>query len=194
MSSEWVVWTLKAEPGGCVLAQMTGFDTMWELTSGAPLASRFPSDVTYRMHPDFPYDIGLDDNVINSDRLIVASPRLRRFLEERKVPCVEYLPLTILDHRGRVATCDHVIVNLLEPIDCLDRTASGATFSLINPANISDVDRIVLNTAPIDPKREIFRPSGLNKAILTRKHLADAIDQAGFTGVRWLELSNFPEH
>jgi hypothetical protein len=189
--SPLVVWTDKAEKHGCALKDLSGVDDVWELLDGLPRAERFPDDASYSMHPDFPDDTLLTDSLINSDMLIVASPKLKAFVEARKLKKVEYLPLRIIDHKGKVASKDYFIIHPIEPVDCLDLEASGAIRSTIDTETIRKVKRLVLDESKLDPDRELFRPKGFYRATLVRRALAQAIDAAGFTGVRWTELDKY---
>jgi hypothetical protein len=135
----------------------------------------------------------MTDNLINTRTLIVASLKLKNFLETRQLPKVEYLPITILDHKGRPASRDYFIIHPIEPVDCLDVSQCGAQRSSIDPETIQWLDRLVIDEGKIDPSRDMFRLKFFYDVILVRRELAAAIDAEGLTGIRWIELSDYPE-
>jgi hypothetical protein len=133
----------------------------------------------------------LVDNLINTHQTIVASPKLRAFLEARGLKKVEYLPVTILDHRGRPASTEYSIVHPIEPIDCLDLAASQPHFSAIDKTTIQRVKKLVIDEAKLDPQRELFRANGFGKVTFASRALAQALDQAKFVGIQWKELADY---
>lgn len=191
MTSPYVVWRSGGVAHACVLDGLEGVEGQYGLNVGEPRAALFPDDASFSMSQDYPYEMVLTDSLVNIDFMIVASPRLRRFLEARGLAQVEYLPVAIHDHRGRLAG-EYFIVHPLEPVDCLDIPACGGTFWSVDPANMLSVERLAIDPAKIPPGRELFRPRSFYEVILVRRELADAIDAAGFTGIRWLDTEDYP--
>jgi hypothetical protein len=191
MKANFVLWTAKDLPNACCLHQLKGVDDTFELVEGIPRVANFPADATYPMHPDFPHDTLLTDNLLNTDRLIVASRRLKEFLESQALTHVEYLPVTILNHKNRPASKDYFIVHPIDPIECLDEKASGAQRSNIDTDTIQKLKRLVIDEAKIEPTRSLFRAKHFPKVIFVRRTLADTIDATNFAGIRWMELDEF---
>lgn len=135
-SKKLVIWDSAAVPNACVLWKHSEIEDPWELVEGVPRAATFPADCTYAMHPDFLHNTLLVDNLINTDRLVVVSLRLKQFLEARGIKQLEFLPVTIMDLRERPASRDYFIVHPIEHVDCLDLEKSGARFSAIDPETI----------------------------------------------------------
>lgn len=147
----------------------------------------------FRHEPEYPKDITLTASLYNLDKQIVASPTLRDLLESLNVPCMEYLPVNVYNHKGRPVDEPYVIAHPIEPIDCLDEAASGARRSRIDPDTIDKVKSLVIDESRIDPARLLFRPKAYHSVILAHRSLAAKVDAAGITGVRWIELSKWPE-
>jgi len=158
---------------------------------GIPLAARFPETALFTMHPDFPHHTVLTDNLINSDLLVVASQRLKDFLEARGVNDVEYLRVAVRNHKRKLVGRDFFIVNPLEPIECIDLKRSSVSWDCINPKEINRVERLALIENKIPPTRELFRIRGFPDAALVSRKLAEAIDERGFTGIRWREIEEY---
>jgi hypothetical protein len=191
--SNYVAMKYASYPGACVLQNLTGLEATFRLNNGTPLEAEFPKGVAFHMNPDFPNDLALGDSLLNSDMLVIGSARLRAFLSARKISQLEYLPVGIVDTKGRLSSEEYFVIHPIEPVDCLDRAQSVFKASILNPAKISEVSKLVLSEAAIPPDREIFRIAGFWNLTLVRRDLAEAITSQGFSGIRWIETSAHPE-
>lgn len=190
---DYVIWKYASYPGACVLQNLTGLEATFRLNNGTPLAADFPPGVAFHMNPDFPNDLALGDSLLNSDMLVIGSARLKEFLAAREIAKLEFLPVGIVDHKGRLGREPYFVVHPVEPVDCLNRAQSVFKASVMNPAKISEVSKLVLSEEAIPRDRQIFRLAGYWNLTLVRRDLADAITTAGFSGIRWIELSAHPE-
>lgn len=188
---DYVVWAHKNLGNSCLLAPPEGIDRDWELLKGVPRAAGFPPDAVFRMSDRHKQSIGLPDNVMNLAGLVVVHKRLQHFLEEKALKNVEYLPVTILNHKRRVASRDHVIVHAVTPQDCLDVPRSGVTYNAILPADISSVDQLTLDPGRIDPAVRLFRIRHFGYPLIVDRVLAEEIAAASFTGTAFIELSRY---
>lgn len=191
--SNYVIWTPKNIENACVLSELRGVEKTFLLNKGVSLESTFPASASYTMNPDFPTDTMLTDNLINTDMLIVGSLRLKKFLCSRKVTLVEYLPVSIFDHKGKIASGEYFIIHPVDPVECIDIDQSIVEWGLINPDTIDSIERLVINEAKIDSDRQLFRPKLFTDIILVKRGLAGAIDQEGFSGIQWVEVADYPE-
>src|SRR5579863_6265077 len=113
---DYVVWKAVPESeDACMLKGVKGPRKL-ELLDGVSLAADF-KDAKATMRPR---GERLLDSLMNTSHLVVISPRLRQFLEEQKVPGVEYLPVTVVKASGETASTDYVVLNPLVLQDCLD--------------------------------------------------------------------------
>jgi hypothetical protein len=176
---------------GCSLYELTGIEKDYQLRKGISRAANFPTKAAFKMDLDKPNDTLLTDNLFNTDLLIVGSPRLTEFFELQGVPKVEYLPVAIINHKGKVISREYVIINPVEPVVCIDLNKSEVTWDEMDESTIEHVSRLVIDETKVEPARALFRPKGLHQIILIRRELAEKIDSKGFTGVRWIELDGF---
>lgn len=190
---DYLIWRTETVANALELDELQGVEDEWELNEGVPRANGFPDDARFTADPELPYNTLLVDNLYNIDELIVVSSRLKDFLESRELNRVEYLLVSILNHKGRVAADDYFIVHPIEPVDCIDQALSGAQFSALDDDTISRVDKLVFDESKVDNRRELFRPKFFPSVTLVRRDLAEALDAAGFTGIRLLEIAQFPE-
>lgn len=193
MQSDYLIWTDEVVPGACSLAGMTGYAEDWKLVYGEPVAAEFPGAARFSMDPDTPRDMALTDNLVNLDMLIVASQRLRDLIEAQQPAAVEYLPVPIFNHKKRAIAEPYFIVHPIQTVDCLVLDACEPTWGRINKKAIQRVAHLVIDAQRVPADRLLFRPQLFNKVILAHRKLADAIDAAGMTGVRWVELADYPE-
>lgn len=192
MSSEFVIWADRSVENSTSLTGLAGLEREWTLFQGMRLAPDW-GDVSYEMDPNYPDDIALFDGVANIDRLVIVSKELREFLARRDLQGVEYLPITIRDHRGRVASRDHAIVNPHPLQDAIDIDASEVTYDRLIPTDIAEVDRLVIDPARVEPKLGIFRLARFTRPVVLRRSLAEEITVEGFRGMRWIASTEYPE-
>ncbi|MFA7060610.1 MAG: DUF1629 domain-containing protein [Pedobacter sp.] len=193
MKSDYVIWKARRIADSYLLDMLVGVENDYKLKSGISFLSTFPSSAFYTVNPDYPYNTLLVDNLPNTDRLIVASDRLKGFLEQHIRAKVEYLPISIHNHKNRPIREIYFIINPLDPIDGLDIEKCSVTWSKIVKDKIRDIKRIVLLEEKIDKERQLFRLARYDKIVLIKKELARKIDEAGFTGIQWVELDKYPE-
>ncbi|GAA5182352.1 hypothetical protein GCM10025771_31440 [Niveibacterium umoris] len=187
------VWTYSDSSGACSITEARGLDPIMPLKDGSPALSLLSgASLVSGMNPDQPDDIALLDNVHNTDGILVVSARLKTFLKSQDLTHVEYLPLTVEDHKGRAVSEPFFVVHPLQPVDAIDLEASGCRMSRIKKDRIQSMEKMVLRTAEIPADRQLFRLKGLWGVTLVRESLAQAITAAGFTGLRWLPIDAYP--
>jgi hypothetical protein len=194
MQSNYVIWARDIVDGACALSGMTGFEDDWKLIYGESVAQDFPAKARFAMDPDYPRDVMLTDNLYNGDMLIVASQRLRDLIESQHPTAIEYLPVPIYNHKKRAIKEPYAIVHPIEPVDCLVVEACDPEWGRINKKAIDRVKRLVIDEQRIPQGRLLFRPQLFCKVILAHRSLAQKIDASAMTGVRWVELADYPEH
>ena len=112
---------------------------------------------------------------------------------------VEYLQCSIIDHKGKPMELPYFIVHVINPIPIIDPIKCGATWNILDPEYIKRVRRISFledsiqhSTGELLTDRKIFRDSRFSDIAFIRRDLADSINAEGFTGLDWIEISDFP--
>src|ERR1039457_2729633 len=118
MQQDYLFWASKRIENVCQLVDLKGVEREWELDKGIPRMSSFPVNATMRMDDKRPNNTLLADNLFNTCGLIVVSERLKKYLSSQNLVEVEYLSLTIIDHKGRVASTNYFIVHPTNPVNC----------------------------------------------------------------------------
>ena len=191
MKANFVIWRYQREKGACALETLNGVERSYRLNEGK--AEGFPSGAAFHMNPDFPDDMLLLVNVRNSDMVIEDWKRLQERLRSEALACVEFLPVEIIDHKGRVASRDHAIVHPIDPVDAIDKDQSIFETSFIDENDIDSFKRLVLKESAIPDDRHLFRLKGFWNITLVRRSLAEALTEEKFSGLSWLEIDAYPE-
>lgn len=123
----------------------------------------------------------LESFIGNSKRMLVVSSPLRALLEQWcKEQEVEYLPVHIYNHRGRLHADDYSIINPLGTIDCIDLERSDVKMA---EGEVVRVNRIVLSPAKLERHPHLFRVREAPHFYVISEALAEALKAGGFTNV-----------
>ncbi|MGC4085933.1 MAG: hypothetical protein QM736_28350 [Vicinamibacterales bacterium] len=172
----------EAVRGGCSVTYLSDRQFVWELATGVPLANVWPADMTFSMNPERPKDVSLIDAIDNLEGRLLASPRLVAALQEHALTDVEYLPVTVLDHKGRVASKDYRIVHCCRVVDCVDQQRSTFKWDgLERPSMV--VSTLVLNPQALTDDMRLIRPQFVPGKMLFRADLMQALNAQKFTGL-----------
>lgn len=179
---EYLCWESIPVGNSCILDSPENVELSPRLTRGVPFAADFPQNAFMRMSRDAKKRTALVDDLMNTNRIKVCSPRLVAFLKERNLRNLEYLRIKILDHKGKVAASDYSIVHPIQLQDALDVAASKPTWSPIAKTEIQFVQTLVVDPSKVDPAVRVFRLKSFLGPVLIEKSLADEIAAAGFKG------------
>jgi len=189
----YFVWSPSIKtPNAVALDVLKGFDKVDRFWRGESLVGEFPNNATFRMRSEFPENTVLTDSLSNLDSLIIGSQKLKDFCETQDISHIEYHAVSIRDHKNKLVKSPYYIINPISNVECLDAAASGAVMSRINKTKVQFLKKLVLREDAVDNTRKMFRVAHFDMITLVREDLAAAIDQAGFTGIRWVETSKYP--
>jgi hypothetical protein len=186
-----LVWRpgIKRE-GDCRLRHLAGVEDAFELRYGISRAAGWPDDAHCEFDPDYPKDVALSDSPDGAG-VILASGRLKDALVAQGARNTELLPVTLINHKGRVAARDYHIVHPLEIVDCIDLAASAAEWNAIDDDVLTACAQLVLKPQAIPDDLLLFRPRFWPKLVLIRRRLADHLLGQGFTGLRFIEPADY---
>jgi hypothetical protein len=163
------------------------------IEEGVPVYNIFPTDSYFEMNLDYPFNLLLTDTLYNLHDLIIVSNKEKAFLETYELANIEYLPVTILNHKGKPVETNYFIIHPIYPIDCLDRAACDVIWSEIDSNVIETVTKLAIDENKIDGTLDLVRFKHLGRVIAIRRTLAEALDSEGFTGNKWIELNKFSD-
>jgi len=188
---DFVIWGERYQEGSCVIQNPEGFGDQFLLMEGVELLNQWPENVSCRMDNEYPKDIQLTDNLFGGDYPVISSRLKDQIAALAGASKIEFLPVSILNHTGRVASKDYFILNPLGTVDCSDIDKSGVVWNAINATHISRVKQLVLKKDAVPAEAGIVRPTHLAEAILLRRSLSDRLSSDGFTGLFFREPAKF---
>lgn len=156
---DYVAWSTNPLGGFAILLAVENVPADYELWEGVPRSEGWPSDAAFRMNPAYPRDKKMPDafHSRGGDGVPLVSPALREAIAAFDPPDVEYLPVTIYDHKGRVASRDYVIAHPCRVVDCLDHDAMDITWNALDPMSIMvSMNGVLLDPDPLEGRRRCF--------------------------------------
>ncbi len=183
---DYLVWEEEASDVFCTLNYLLNVEKDYELYEGISRINSFPSDACFHMYKDKPKAIKLSDNIENITDVPVISQKLMEFVKSYKPKSVEFLPVTIFNHKGRVASKNYFIMNPLIVQDCIDLEKSKVKWWTKD--SIVSWKKLILDTKQIDNTLLLFRAKYHPITIFIRRDFANAIEKEDFTGIEFDEL------
>ncbi|MCP3143968.1 imm11 family protein [Pyxidicoccus xibeiensis] len=166
-------------------------DELFRFREGVPLKDWFPSPAVFPMDPEFPKARKLYDLQATTLSITIASKALKTTFDEAGCDNVEYLPILIHNHRGKLASADYCIANILQPVDAMDREASIYTNSALIPSLVTRLEKLVLRMEAIPPGLHLFRLTGVPHYPLVSETLKRAIEKKKLTGMLFVAPEEF---
>lgn len=179
---DYLVWSAAPVGNVCTLEPIVNVTRFVELTRGVPLQETFPEDAFLQMSKNFKKDTKLVDDVMNGNGIKICSKKLVEFLKSKELKNIEYLPVTILDHKKKVASKDYCIVHPVGLQDAIDLKASVPQYNAILTTKINSVNQLIIDESRVDSQVRVFRLVGLTRPVLIDAKLADEIRSEGFVG------------
>jgi len=186
----YMVWDMAALKNACVLTGLDGIEDSFKIDEGHSLASEF-DNVSIRMDPDLPDDTLLHDVLANPYSMVIASERIVDLLRHEELKKVEYLPISVIDHKGHVVPDNYFVVHPVDHVECLDIEASNVKWDFVDNTVAESVEQIVLDPELVDISRKVFRPKPFIEVVLISRALAQKLDDAGVQGCEWVELPDY---
>ncbi len=143
----------------------------YKFTFGEPISADYPEDASVTMDPK-KQGIQLPDLIGNYNRMLVVSQRFKEALASVNTGKIEFLPLTIINHKGRIASTDYFIINSLEIWDVADRDASEIEYF---EGDVVSVDELVIDHQKAKKAPDIFRLEEDPTFLLFNENLLDAL-------------------
>ena len=185
----YFTWENQFEKNNCVLMRLEGGEP-GEMVTGQPLARKRTKAYTYSMDEDYPRNVKLTDSLRNDQNTIVASPRLQEMLKGRLGTGIEALPVWIKDHKGRIATKEYAIMNVLDLQDCLAEQQSNPFYGTVDGKQmILAVDPLTIQPSKVDGDSRLFRISTFTQPIVAREDLVEELRAAKIVGVDFNEVA-----
>jgi hypothetical protein len=189
--SGYLVWRPGTMIDGiCKLKGLTGVPKSIQINNGVSRLEGWPAEAAAAMDPNFPKDLGLADS-LDGANFVVISGKAKQLIEQESAGKIEFLPMKIINHKGRVASEDYFVVNPLDIVDCIDKDASSVKLNPLNKIMISTCAQLVLKEDVIPAELKVFRTKFWSGMILIRRDLAQKMEQAGLTCMNFIEPAKY---
>jgi len=126
------------------------------MSRGKPATGEYPADARWYMSSKHPTRLKVPSIVDNTSNLLVVHRDVKDVLAAAGA-AVECLPFTLYDHKRRVASRDHFIVNPLVLFDCIDLVRSDIKWSSEYPDEIIRIKRYVVDPKKLEGIPDLFR-------------------------------------
>ncbi|MFY0570807.1 imm11 family protein [Archangium lansingense] len=166
-------------------------DRMYLFQEGEPLESWFPKNAEYRMGSRYPNARGLYDLQSSTLSILVVSKALREALVEVGCRNIEFLPIVILNHRGKVASREYSIANVLGLTDCVNRSKSAYTVDALIPTMFHGIKKLVLEEDKVPVDLHIFRLKEMPTTHIITEALKSAIEARGLRGMLFIPIDEY---
>lgn len=190
MNDRFTIWRFKDVPNAYVPKKLLNMEKMLRLLMGVSLADDMPTNLQFSADPDYPNDLLMLDSFGNTQSVIPISPKLKTFLEQKNIPNLEFIPVDMLDHKGRVIA-QYFLLHSTEVIDAIDKDETDLEVDDLNEEMYDSVDDLTLINESVPSHIQIFKVKGLYDVTCISKALAQEIDDNGFTGISWKEISAY---
>lgn len=146
---------------------------------GKACAGAFLPDSRIRMDREWP-GMQLAGVLGNTSSLLVVHVKFKEIIERFMKPqeVIEFLPLAIINHKGRVASRDYFLVNPVGTLDCLDYKKSAV--DRMKDGRVIGVDKFVLSKKKIAWEPALFRPLEAPTEYIINGKITTAFKESGF--------------
>lgn len=141
-----------------------------KLMFGKPAAKKL-ADVDIELGLSADHGVALADSLPNTWNMYVVSGRLRDALAGTGEP-IEFVPVRIRNHKGRLVKQPYFLMNPIGAIDCMDRKQSDFDEDPVDRSQALTLRRLVLDPSKIPEDRSVFRLASKLPLVLVRKDLA----------------------
>jgi len=151
-----------------------------QFTEGVRCRDTYPATARIGMDPEWPA-IQLGGVVANTSRILVVHEALKNLIQAamKSQDEIEFLPLAIVNHKGRVASEAYFIINPIGTLDCLDQKRSKFIFT--GDGRLYRVEKYVLDSKKIAWEPAIFRPKEAPSQYIINGKITTAFKDSGFT-------------
>jgi Immunity protein family (Imm11) len=160
-------------------------------STGDPVADIWPQDARADMSSKFGGMV-LADFVSNTLRLLIVHERVKDVIERINSGKTEFLPLSIFNHKHRLASKEYFVVNPLGTHDVLDLDASDIKWS---GKDVVRVKKFVLDPAKMKRAPDLFRPREAPGSYFISKRIATTLQKLDppNTNRNYLDIFDVPD-
>ncbi|MBU8899860.1 hypothetical protein KRR26_30040 [Corallococcus sp. M34] len=156
------------------------------IAAGEPIADSYPVEVKVQSSEERT-GIQLSSVLGNSFNYLIVSSAMKEIIAQyTPQTTIEYLPFTLVDHRGRIRSQDYFFINPLTSVDGLDTRASDIKYH--RSGAIVGIRKLVLAAEKLKDVPGLFRLQQARQHYVVNELLAHALQSQGFTNMVLREL------
>ncbi|HYV46037.1 MAG TPA: DUF1629 domain-containing protein [Myxococcaceae bacterium] len=172
----------EVQPGYCAVFHIPReMPFIHKPATGQRMGAEYQPGVQFKM-TDKEKGLRIADVVPNACGYFMVSARMKTLLEQHAQAEIEFLRFTLLNHKGKVASDDLYIANVIGMFDCVDMNQSVGTPHPMRPGRFMYVRRLALDEARIPPDRRLFRTKVVPTVLIIRDDLKEIFEREQVTG------------
>ena len=186
MTSYFILRDTDAPEQCAIYDYLDSFEHIDHPARGVRMGESYPAaGIRFQMTSMVP-GMKMTDVLQNALSYLMVTARMKALLEAHAKAEIEFLPFTLLNHKGRVASRECYIANVLGTVDCVDVERTEGRRSAMFPDTYDRITRLALDSARIDPKRNLFRIASQPQTFIVRDDLRAVLEKEGVTGAQYV--------
>lgn len=167
----------------------SAMSNFYKPTLGKPMGAEYPEGLSFHMAPEVSGS-RVPDVIPNTLGYLLVSARMKELLAQHATEPIEFLRFTLLNHKGRSASDECYIANVLGTRDWgdMERSMGSRTTAPSGERQFDRLRRLYLKDDQVDPKVNLFRISMMPRVILVRAELRALMETQGMTGMAFHAL------
>jgi hypothetical protein len=147
------------------------------------MGDEYPAGVKFQMAPEA-RGSQIGDVIPNAINYLMVSSRMKELLARHATAEIEFLRFALVNHKGRIASDDLYIANVLGTREWADmeRSMGARVTTPEGERKFEHLRRLYLKDGEIDPRINVFRVSAMPKLVLVREDLKLLFESEGITG------------
>jgi hypothetical protein len=183
---DYFIWSTARDRLYCTLDRLPeGNQALFRPRLGRPMGADYPEPLPFPMSPDLG-GIKVADLVHNTLGYYIVGPTVRDVLAKESGAEFEFLPIQIVNRKGRTEGVERWIANLLGgQVPCADLSRSSMREMAIKKGRYTSLERLVIDAARVDPALRIFRLGEMPQLFIVRDDLRTALQASGASGMQF---------
>ena len=160
----------------------TGMPDIYKPATGVRMGDAYPPGLRFQMAKE-EKGLKIADVIPNALGYFMVSARMKNLLEQHSGVEIEFLRFTLINHRGRVASEDCYIANVIGSQDWVDAEKSEGARKAGNSSRFLFLRRLVLDDQKVNPEVRLFRTVAVPRLPIVRQDFKDLMEREGMTGL-----------
>ncbi|RJS22585.1 hypothetical protein DRW03_14875 [Corallococcus sp. H22C18031201] len=189
-SSEYFILDWLVLDGYCAIFNIPeGMSKIHKPARGIRMGTEYPDGLRFSMTKQEP-GLKIADVIPNALNYFMVTKRMKELLEQHSGAEIEFLRFTLLNHRGRVASEDCYIANVIGTQECVDMQRTEGDLDPLKPERFMYLRRLALSEDKIETSAGVFRSAAVPRLMIVRRALKEQLEKEGITGATWYPVGD----